>query len=192
MAGSRPWSWAAILASVPGAGRTRQRVFEAVQAHPGLHQAEIARALGLGETTAEHHLHNLVGAGLLSRQEHGGFVRYYPAVQGAVAEGAVPPRARSQLAVLRQTRPLQIAAQLLRQDDVPMAELAQRVGLSPSATTYQVAKMEQAGLVARVASGHERRVRLVDRDGLVRLLLAYEPPTDLVAGFASLWQGLGL
>lgn len=173
-------------------GETRRRVFGFVQRHPGLHQAEIARALALGETTAEAHLHRLVEAGLLARQKEGGFVRYYAAVQGITApEGAVAPADRPLLAVLRQARPLRIVAVLLQRGELPMAALAEAVGLSPSAATYQVDKLERAGLAERVAAGPERHVRLRDRDRTVALLLEHEPPRDLVAGFESLWRGLG-
>ncbi|MHB8634596.1 MAG: winged helix-turn-helix transcriptional regulator [Thermoplasmatota archaeon] len=173
-------------------GSTRRRVFTLVQRHPGLHQSELARQLGISEPAAEHHLHHLTRAGLLQRAQEGRFVRYFAAVQGTVAAGAVPSGERKLVALLRQAKPLEIVANLLQEDWVTMGSLARRVALSPGAVTYQVRKLEAVGVVERVPAGPERRVRLVDRARLIEVLLAYEPPADLVAGFESLWDDVGL
>lgn len=192
---ARPsWLHVAILgvAATGEAGTTRRRVYALVQRHPALHQGDIARRLDIAEGTAEHHLRHLVRAGLLNRQRQGGHVRYWVTVQGPVVpEGAVRPDDRPKLGVLRKARPLQVVANLLTDGPLSMGVLAERLGLSPGTLTHHVDALEEAGVVRRRTEGRQRIVDLVDRDDTVRILLAYEPPADLVAGFQDLWDEVG-
>lgn len=183
----------ALLLAAPGEeGSRRRRVFALIERYPGLHQREIARRLETTPHAAEHHLRHLVRSGLVARQEEGGYVRYYVRVHAPDARPkSVGTEDRRRLAVLRQARPLQVVAHLLTRDQMAMGELAQAVGLSPGTLTHHVAKLEKAGIVARVVQGRQRFARLVDRDDTVRLLLAHEPPADLVAGFEEIWDEVG-
>ncbi|MGB0652994.1 MAG: winged helix-turn-helix transcriptional regulator [Thermoplasmatota archaeon] len=185
----------AVLGGPPGQeGSTRRRVYDLLQEHPGLHQRDVARRLDLAPAAAEHHLRHLVRSGLLGREEEAGFVRYY--VRATVSErhpGAVPAADRAKLGLLRQARPLQLVANLVQAEGpVPMGELATAMGISAGTLTYQVKKLEKVGLVERRRDGNARLLALRDRDATVALLLAYEPPADLVAGFEGLWADVGL
>ncbi len=174
-------------------GSTRRRVYAAVADTPGLHQRELARALDLGAASVEHHLRHLIRAGLLTRQRDGGFVRYYVAVHGvAASEGVVGAADKAKLAVLRHARPLEAVARLLQHEEgLRMGDLAEAMGISPGTLTYQVKKLEKADLVEREARGNERWVKLRDRPATIELLLSYQPPADLVAGFEDLWGDVG-
>lgn len=173
-------------------GGTRRRIYALVQRHPGLHQRDIARRLGVAEGTADHHLRHLLRAGLLQRVVEAGHVRFYVTVQGTVVpEGTVRPEDRSRLGVLRKTRPLEIVARLLMEGPLSMGLMAERMGVSGGTLTHHVDRLQSVGLVVRRQHGRERVLDLVDRDDLVRLLLAYEPPKDLVAGFQDLWEEIG-
>ncbi len=174
-------------------GSTRRRVYAAVSETPGLHQRDLARRLELSAASIEHHLRHLVRAGLLARQRDGGFVRYYVAVHGvAASEGAVGAADKVRLAILRHARPLEAVARLLQHEEgLRMGDLAQEMGISPGTLTYQVGKLEKAGIVVREARGNERWVQLADRAATVELLLSYQPPADLVAGFEDLWSDVG-
>lgn len=175
-------------------GSTRRRIYELVERYPGLHQREIARQLGLRPSHAEHHLRRLLKAGLLREVEADGYVRYFPrvAAPGPAAANAIGAAEARWLALLRQPRPLQIVGILLHADGLPLTELAARTKISAGTLTYQVDKLEEAGIVARVKDGRLTRARLTDRERLVALLLDHEPPEDLVAGFESLWDDVGL
>lgn len=182
----------AILGGAGEEGSARRRVYSVVQTHPGLHQSDVARQVGMIPSHAEHHLHQLEKAGLVHRDREGGFVRYYvTVVPSRPVEGAVGRHERPRLALLRHARPLEIVAHLLLRDEWAMGDLAQAVRLSPGALTYQVKRLESVGLVRRRAESRSRFVSLVDRDDTIALLLRYEPPADLVASFESLWDEVG-
>ncbi len=175
-------------------GSTRRRVYAAVQQTPGLHQRDLARRLDISAASAEHHLRHLVRAGLLNRQKDGGFVRYYVAVHApGPTEGVVGTADKARLAALRHARPLEAIARLLQHEQgLRMGDLAAEMGISAGTLTYQVKKLEKVGLVQREARGNERWVQLCDRPATVELLLSYQPPADLVAGFEDLWDDVGL
>lgn len=181
------------LAAPGEEGSTRRRVYDEVVRHPGLHQRAVADALQVHRNLAEHHLRHLERAGLVQRRREGGRVRYFPAVvpEHGVGE-VVDARHRDALGLLRQARPLQLVAVLVAEGAMPMGDLAGRVGLSAGTLTYHVKRLEAVGVVVRRQESHQRVVDLVDRDATIHLLLRYEPPADLVAGFEDLWQDVGL
>lgn len=184
-----------MLASGAGhEGSTRRRVFEFVERYPGLHQREIARQLSMRASHVEHHLRHLLKAGLLRELEAEGYVRYFTHVSapGRATTRAIGAADARWLAILRQPRPLQIVGILLREDGLALSELAARTRISAGTLTYQVDKLEAAGIVERVPEGRVVRARLRERERLVAILLDHEPPQDLVAGFESLWDDVGL
>jgi predicted transcriptional regulator len=173
-------------------GSNRRRVYALVAEFPGLHQNDIARRLGISGNGADHHLRQLTRAGLISRQEEGTFVRYYVRVQGVVApQGAVGEANKEKLAALRKPRALEVVAQLLVNGPSKMGDVAKAIGVTAGNVTYHATRLEQAGLLKRTQQGRERILDLANREDTIRLLLAYEPPADLVAGFEDLWQEVG-
>lgn len=173
-------------------GSNRRRVYDLVARHPGLHQRDIARRLDLHPNNAAHHLRHLARAGLLSAQREGGYLRYYVRVQGTTATaGAVGHHERQQLGILRQVRALEIVARLLTEGPVRMGALAETLRISPATLTHHADRLEEAGIVQREQEGRTRILRLADREATIRLLLAHEPPADLVAGFQNLWEEVG-
>lgn len=175
-----------FLASGPD-GSTRRRVYACVQAHPGLHQREVARVLDLSPSHAEHHLRHLVRAGLVTAQPDGRYVRYFVAT---TIEGGVPAEDKRVLALLRQRRPLEIVARLV-QGPQQAQDLASDIGLGVATLGYHVKKLEAAGLVKKRRDGAQNWLALANRDDVLATLLAYEPPRDLVAGFEDLWDDVG-
>jgi predicted transcriptional regulator len=186
---------AAFLVLADGGPETtlRRRLYALVQSHPGLHQRELARQLGVRASHAEYHLHQLARVGLIVAKPFGGRIRYFVAVADLadVPMGAVGTADEALLAILRQSRPLQIAALLLEENPRVLGDLARRLGVAPGTITYHIDKMEQAGILRRHAEGAVRKVSLTDRDGLVRILLNHPPPSDLIAGFEDVWDELG-
>lgn len=173
---------------------TRRRVYDLVQEHPGLHQRELARRLELRPSHAEYHLRQLEKAGLLRSEQRGGYRRYFVAVEPAkpIPEGAVSREDRAWVGLLREVRPLEIAAHLLQEEPREMGPLAEELGIASSTLSYHVDKLEETGILERYRDGNQRLVRLVDRERLIRVLLQHEPPDDLVSGFQALWDDLGL
>lgn len=141
---------------------------------------------------AEHHLRHLVKAGLVRAAKQGGYARYFVTTAGSISNDA-PGRADAEvLVILRQATPLRIVATLLTEGPLGLGELASRVGITAGTLTYQLDKLEACKLVLRVSGGGGKEARLVDPEETRRILLAYEPPADLAAGFEELWDDVGL
>lgn len=70
-----------------------QEVFEHVVAHPGTHQREIARALGVNHGTVRWHLKKLLSAELITETRQGKAASYVPTTIGLQALRDVGPRA---------------------------------------------------------------------------------------------------
>lgn len=185
---------ALLLVGAGEEGTLRRRAYELVAQTPGLHQREIARRLDVRPSHAEHHLRSLAKAGLLREERAGGYLRYFARVSAPGQTGPRVPGAADarKLALLRQPRPLHVVALLLHDDALPLGRLAQEVGVAPGTLTYHLDKLEEAGIVHRIQHGAARSARLIDRDATLRMLLDYEAPDDLVAGFEDLFEDLGL
>ena len=67
------------------ANENAQEVFEHVVAHPGTHQREIARALGVNHGTVRWHLKKLLGAELIVETRRGKASSYEPTQMGLTA-----------------------------------------------------------------------------------------------------------
>ncbi len=172
---------------------TRRRVFDLVQSFPGLHQREIARQLDLRASHAEHHLRYLQRAGLVTTIEEGAYRRYYARTEGesGVARDEVGAADKRALALLRQKVPLAIIGVLLQETTQGLGDLAKAVRVSPGTLTYQMKKLQAAGLVLVEQDGRSKVARLADPEGTAATLLRYAPTDDLVAGFEELWDDFG-
>lgn len=175
-----------------GEGSTRARIFRQIVTTPGLHQRELARQVELRPGHVEHHLRHLVRGGLVWTIEEGGYVRYFARHDAAPDAPHIGVLDGRLLSVLRQPRPLQIVGVVLRSDAPSLGEIAAATGISAGTLTYHVQKLEAAGIVTRERDGRHWRLRIVDRERVTALLLAHAPPPDLVEGFSSLWDDVGL
>jgi len=152
---------------------TRRRIYTVVVRSPGLGSREIQRQTGMawGETT--YHLDRLVTAGLVHR-EQGGHQDYYFAA-------TVPLGDRTLLRLARSEASRRVLGALLTGSDVTVPELQERTGLSPGRLSIHLRRFLETGLVQ---SGRRERFRtfsIVDRDRVIRLLVAYR------SGFADGW-----
>jgi predicted transcriptional regulator len=152
---------------------TRRRIYTVVVRSPGLGSREIQRQTGMawGETT--YHLDRLVTAGLVHR-EQGGHQDYYFAA-------TVPLGDRTLLRLARSDSSRRVLGSLLTLPDATVPELQEHTGLSAGRLSIHLRRFLETGLVQ---SGRRERFRtfsVVDRDRVVRLLVAYR------SGFADGW-----
>ncbi len=152
---------------------TRRRIYAVVLRSPGLGSREIQRQTGMawGETT--YHLDRLVTAGLVHR-EQGGHQDYYFAA-------TVPLGDRTLLRLARSDASRRVLGALLTASDPTVPELQERTGLSPGRLSIHLRRFLETGLVQSGRRERFRTFRIVDRDRVVRLLIAYR------SGFADGW-----
>lgn len=120
----------------------RDRVYRLVQEAPGLTLSEAAERAGVGWGTAVYHLDRLERAGFIASERSGLRRCYFPV-------GTLPRDDRAGLGTLKAETTRTIAEFLVRRPGATQGELADALGLSASAASKQVTKLESAGLVRR-------------------------------------------
>jgi predicted transcriptional regulator len=152
---------------------TRRRIYAVVSRSPGLGSREIQRQTGMawGETT--YHLDRLVSAGLVHR-EQGGHQDYYFAA-------TVPLGDRTLLRLARSEASRRVLGALLTTPNVTVPDLQQSTGLSPGRLSIHLRRFLQTGLVQAGRRERFRTFNVVDRERVIRLLVAYR------SGFADGW-----
>jgi DNA-binding transcriptional ArsR family regulator len=56
---------------------TRNKIYNFISKNPGLHLMEISRKRNIPKSTLRYHLNFLISQGLVTQEEHGGYLRYY-------------------------------------------------------------------------------------------------------------------
>ena len=166
----------------------RRRAYELVAAVPGLHLRDLARRLAVDVRTALYHLDHREEHGLVSGIEEGGFKRYFPRTANGRKAEIVDARDKAWLGALRRRVPLFVALWLLTRGRALQGELAGEAKVSPSTMAYHLARLAAVGMVGRDGTDYVLR----EPDRVARLLYAYRPPDDLIAGFLGLWQDFDL
>lgn len=172
---------------------SRRRLFEFLEAYPGLHLRELERQLGMDVRALLHHLDFLEKHEAVTNVREGGYVRYYPRAweAGYFRERIGAPEKRV-LGLLRQRVPLQLVLLLADRGEVATEVLREATGLAASTLSYHLKKLRRLGIVAYRREERQRIHRLEDPDAVVQLLLRYRPLPDVVDAFLDLWERVGL
>ncbi|GEM_PF-2995391 len=120
----------------------RDRVYKLIQESPGLNVSEIGQRAGLGWGTTVYHLDRLEREGFVAAERAGLSKRFF-------AVGLVDRETRRTTAQLKDGPRRDVAAVLLATPGITQSELAATLGMSASAASKQVTKLESAGLVRR-------------------------------------------
>lgn len=120
----------------------RDAVYKLVQEEPGISLSDVAQRTGLGWGTAVYHLDRLERNQFVTSEKKGGKRCYFPV-------GTVPKDARAPLATLREDALRVVATYVQAKPGTTQGELATALGLSASAASKQVTKLESAGLLRR-------------------------------------------
>lgn len=139
----------------------RDAVYKLVQEEPGISLSDVAQRTGLGWGTAVYHLDRLERNQFVLSEKKGGKRCYFPV-------GTVPKEARAPLATLREDALRVVATCVQEKPGMTQGELAAALGLSASAASKQVTKLESAGLVRREREW--KTVRLHPEPKLAELL----------------------
>lgn len=139
----------------------RDAVYRLIQENPGMGLTEICKQTGLGWGTTVYHLDRLERAQMVSSERVGPHRCYFPM-------GTVPRSARKGIGTLKAETTRSVAAFLATRPGATQTELCEGLGLSASAASKQVTKLETAGLVRRERDG--KTVRLYATPDLPTLL----------------------
>lgn len=164
---------------------SRRRIYDFLNANPGVHLRRIGQALGMSTGMLSYHLGYLERNGLLKSEEDGHRKRYFIARAFMEAQRRI-------LAVLRQDVPRKIVLQLLLHDDRTFSELQVSVGVSKSTLSYHLQKLLHRELLLRTKRERESVFAIKDLDEVRRLLLANRSSfqDDAVDRFANLWSSV--
>lgn len=139
----------------------RDALHKLVQSEPGIALSDLARRTGLAWGTTVYHLDRLARAGFVTSEAQGARRRYFPV-------GSVRREDRAGLGALQDGPIRSLACLVNERPGATQGELAAVLGLSASAASKQVTKLESAGLVRRERAW--KRVRLHPAPKLVELL----------------------
>lgn len=120
----------------------RDKVYKLVQAEPGIAMSEIGARLGIGWGTVVYHLDRLERVGFVASERSGMHRCWFPV-------GTVPRAAREGIGALKAETTRNVALFLVGRPGASQTDLCEGLGLSASAASKQVSKLEKAGLVRR-------------------------------------------
>ncbi len=129
---------------------TRRAIMTHVRDAPGLTAAALARRLEVHYETARYHLDILAEVGLVTRDEQGARVRYFE------NRARVDQVTRMVAQALHTEGKRDILLTIARSGALPSGEVAERVDLAASTTSYHLRNLHEDGLLERRKAG--RRV----------------------------------
>ncbi len=120
----------------------RDKVYKLVQERPGIALTEIGATLGLGWGTTIYHLDRLERAGFVATERSGMRRCCFPV-------GLVPRENRASLGALQADTTRTLAEYLAGNPGATQSQVCEALGMSASAASKQVTKLETAGLLRR-------------------------------------------
>lgn len=162
----------------------RARVLDFVRRHPGVHEREVERRLGLSGRLAAYHLGVLAGEGKVRRFADGQYQRYVDAAQKWTAADL---RA---LAALRKPVALRIAVLLLDRGGLAHGEVAAALGLAKASASHHLGHLVQAGILTAQPQGRRTVYGVADPPHARALVGRSEPFPDDLGAFGAVWDDL--
>lgn len=148
---------------------TRQRIYEFIESHPGMHFRAICRELGLAVGDLQYHLYALERQGMIKTVRRGLRNFMYPS-------GIFSDREEKVLSVISQETPREIILNLIQKPDLSQMELAERLGLSQPTIVWHMRRLKQMGLIISNKKGTSVTYHVVgDARKIVALVQSYRP-----------------
>jgi predicted transcriptional regulator len=127
--------------------KTRQMVYNAVVATPGIGVNDAAQAAGCSYSTAAYHLERLVEERLLVASEDGRRARYFK------NGGAFSQQEREFVPILQSKEAMAVLQVIVENPWCYRAEVAQRLGVSGPTVNWHLKKLMGAGVVKEMREG---------------------------------------
>jgi predicted transcriptional regulator len=144
----------------------RRRLYDFIQANPGLHAREIQRLLTIPMTTLTYHLRALEKRGLVVAKEEKYYRRFYPA-QG------ISPEDKLLVSALRHRRMRDIILYALMNGGATYRELLETLRLPTSTLYLYLKELTERGVLERRPEVRGGLYLVHNEGGVVRLLQTY-------------------
>jgi DNA-binding MarR family transcriptional regulator len=123
----------------------RDRILAIVRAQPGIGPQDVGAKLGTSWGVTQYHLDKLEKGGLLTSQRKGHHRCYF-------VPGAVPREQQGTVALFRVDTTRRVAELIAQKPGLTQTQLCAELGISASAMSKQVARLEGAGVLRREAA----------------------------------------
>jgi DNA-binding transcriptional ArsR family regulator len=144
----------------------RRRIYERIQAMPGIHLRQIQRDLNISMGTLEYHLRRLELEGIVVTRETNRFKSYFTI-------GELDRRDKDYLYYLRQPMPRRIAREISERPYTPLKLLIETMPVAPSTLSFHLKKLVRCGMIKEFTRGRTKFYELANPVRMARLLERY-------------------
>jgi predicted transcriptional regulator len=128
----------------------RDDMLQRIRAHPGIHESQLAREMGLRHTHVQYHLRLLEQARIVEERRFGGLKCLFEV--GALSE------AEKGAAMAERGRGGEVLAALTAEPGIPQRILARRLGMSESSVKWHLDRFAGSGMVRVERTSGSKRV----------------------------------
>jgi predicted transcriptional regulator len=163
---------------------TRKRIFELINANPGIHFREIQRKLNMPLGLLSYHLDYLEKNKLIATRRDTYYTRFYPR-----REHDFDHQDKAIISFLRQEIPRGIIIFLLQNPNSKHKEILQNFNVSGATISYHLKRMAQAEVVRQTKLGRETEYSIANEVKTINLIITYQRSflDKLVDSFARTW-----
>lgn len=149
-------------------GGTRREIYDYIKAHPGTHEREIEKELGIATGDLRYHLNKLKKADLISTWGSGTKFIFPSNLFGEKQEVL--------LGLLTQETPREILLCIMRHPGIAQKDLADELRLSAPTIWWHMDRLLRLGVVGRKKSGKSVSYEvIVRRDEVLNFIVRYHP-----------------
>ena len=145
----------------------RKLIFDYVSDNPGSHLRKIARDLNVRLGTLRYHLDYLEKKGSIVSQKQNNLKMYF-------VSGKLKPQEKTLTQLLQQKHFRDIIFALIESPDLTFSQIADRVSMSPSATSKYINILRDKEILSYKKIGREKKYHINDEKSIIELLKTYK------------------
>lgn len=160
----------------------RKKIYNLLKRSPGLHFREIQRRTKLATGSLQYHLDYLSKRHLVKQEKDKKFTRFY--IVRTSFEG------QTEMGVLRQESLRKIVLFLLKKKRANNNQISKQIELSPSTTSWHLAKLVEKNVVEKIRRGRKTIYSLKEPEKSAELLVKYKRSfvDEMVNNFVEIWE----
>jgi predicted transcriptional regulator len=164
---------------------SRRRIYEQIEAVPGIHLREISRRLETPMGVIEYHLRYLEHHELIVSRKEGRYKRYF--IMGKLGSAD-----KELLGLLRQQMPRHILMHLLLHPKTSHKKLRKQFGISASTLSFHLSKLLDAELIDQERVGRKFQYHVVNEEQVAKALIRFKEGfiDEVVDDFVETWMDI--